>query len=133
MEKEKNGQERKTHKVNELDFQILQQAKAIEKENLQYSRLRTIEQHSLQIRMKNREIDFKKKQQKDGESLEKHEAFLDGKKPLFMLESDIERIKFDIESLIDVIKGATKQYIKDGGDKSEVNKILSKHEISLEI
>ena len=125
--------ERKTHKISEQDFAKLQQVKAIEKEDLQHGRLRTIEQHSIQIRMKNREIDFKKKQKKDGESVEKHDAFIDGKKPLFMLDSDIERINFDIDSYIEVIKGASTQYLSDGGDKEKISEILKKYNLSIEV
>ncbi len=104
--------ERKTEKITKKDKLMLDRMNSLSENDLQYQRLKNIEQYELQKKFKNREIDFKKEQIKKGESLEKHESFVDGKKPLFMLESDIERIYFEIGSLDDMIKGAREEYEK---------------------
>ena len=133
MEQEKNGQERKTHKINEEDFAKLQQIKLIETENLQYQRLRTIEHQAILIRNRQRAIDYKRNQIKEGNCKEKHEAFIDGIKPVFMLESDIEQINFEISGFIDVIQGAAKEYLRHDGEKEEINEILKRYELSIEV
>jgi len=104
---------KETFKVSEEDYKLVQRLKTIHKEDKQYNRLRSIEFNGLMIKRKEREIVFKQNQLQDGISLEKKEEFVDGKKPLFMLESDIESIEHDIKGLRDITKAAQEEYDKD--------------------
>lgn len=99
--------------VSKEDFALLQTIKAISKETKQRVRLQTIKINELKIKAIKREIVFKKAQLKKKESLEKHEAFIDGKKPLFMLKSDIEKIEFEINDLEEVNKSTQEEYDND--------------------
>ena len=123
----------KPFKVNEQEYQLIQQIrnlkekgftdedilqldrnKEISKENMQKMRLETIKMQEMAIRQKEREIKYKKDQLYKKESLEKHDDFFDGKKPLFMLESDIEKIEYEIRGIKESIKT-----IQEESDKEE--------------
>lgn len=105
--------ERKTEKVSAKDYAILQTIKAIDQEDKQRARLRAIKQDELHIKIKEREIKYKQEQLANKTPLEKNEEFLDGKKPLFMLESDIDQIEFQIEDMRSRIKTTKEAYEED--------------------
>ena len=73
-------------KIDEHDYAILLKAKKeatdLEKENLKHQREETLALYALKIKIKMRELEVKKSQIVEGKSNEKHEAFLDGVKPL---------------------------------------------------
>ena len=97
----------------EEDILQLDRLKEISKEVKQKERLIQTEQYEIQIKIKQREIDFKKRELEKSESLEKHEAFTDGKKPLFMLESDIDKLEFEIKGYKELSKLAKEEYAKE--------------------
>ena len=119
-------------KVNESEFKLIQQIrnlkekgitdedilqldrnKAINKENMQKMRIETIEMQELRIKQQKREIKYKRDQLDKEEPLEKHDDFFDGKKPLFMLESDIEKIEHEIKQGQEGIKALKEEYDRD--------------------
>ncbi|KKL25566.1 hypothetical protein LCGC14_2404020 [marine sediment metagenome] len=95
------------------DILQLDRSKDITKENIQKARLDGIEINKMQIKIKEREIAYKKAQLEKKESLEKHDDFVDGKKPLFMLESDIEKIQFDLLQIEEINEATQEEYDKD--------------------
>ncbi len=99
-------------KVNEEDYKLIQRMKSLSDEDKQRNRLFGIKRYKIQIKQQERAIEYKRKQIKEKNSLEKHADFLDGKKPLFMLESDIEQLQFDIDNLKVVLKSAEEEYEK---------------------
>ena len=113
--------ERKTERVTKKDKIRLERMDSLSEEDKQYQRLKNIEQYEIQAKIKQREIDYKKAQIKNGESLEKHESFVDGKKPMFMLESDIDKLEFEINGLRDVIKSSREEYEKSKKEKNDSN------------
>ena len=123
---------RKELKVNEQEFKLVQQIrnlkekgftdddilqldrnKEIGKENMQKMRLDTIEMQEMRIKQQQREVKYKQEQLDKKESLEKHDDFFDGKKPLFMLESDIEKIEYEIKQSKEGIKSIKEEYEQD--------------------
>lgn len=100
-------------KVDEKDYKLIQRLKAIRTEDKQYNRLRSISLNELKIKGLEREEEFKRKQLKEGKCVEKHEGFIDGVRPLFMLNTDIERIEYDIKNLKEVIKATKEEYDKE--------------------
>jgi len=122
------------YKINEQEFKLVQQIrnlkekgftdedilqldrnKEISKENMQKMRLETIKMQEMAIIQKEREINYKREQLDNKEPLEKHDDFFDGKKPLFMLESDIEKIQYEIRGIKESIKAIEKEH--DDGKK----------------
>ena len=120
---------KEVHKINDEDYKLLLQIrnlkekgiteeeilqldrnKELSKENKQRTRLESIRVNKMQINHKEREIKYKQKQLDNKECLEKHDDFFDGKKPLFFLESDIERIKYDIWALNESNKLIQEEY-----------------------
>ena len=99
--------------VSKEDFALLNLIKSRDFEDKQRGRLQTIKVNKRNIKAKDREIIYKRNQLKEKKSVEKHEAFLDGKKPLFMLESDIDRINEEIEQLKEINDFAQEEYDKD--------------------
>lgn len=95
------------------DILQLDRSKAITKENMQKMRLDTIEMQEMRIKQQEREIRYKQEQLDKKEPLEKHDDFFDGKKPLFMLESDIEKIKHEIKQGKEGIKIIKEEYDRD--------------------
>ena len=104
---------KKPYTVNEEDYKLLQRLKTISKENKQRLRLLSIKTNKTKIKQKQREIDFKQKQLKEEKCVEKHESFVDGVKPLFMLKSDIENIEAEIEQFEEESKYAQEEYDKE--------------------
>jgi len=113
--------ERKTERVSKKDKLRLERMDTLSEDDLQYQRLKSIKQYEIEIKIRQREIEYKKVQLEKKESLEKHEAFLDGRKPLFMLESEIDKINFDIQGFEDMIKGAREEYEKTEKEKNDTN------------
>ena len=105
--------ERKSFKVNEDEYKEILRLRAIKKEDKQRNRLETIKMGERRIRYAEREILHKEAQIDKGESLEKHENYFDGKKPIFMLINDIEETKVQITQLKEVNKFAQEEYDKE--------------------
>jgi len=84
------------------DILQLDRNKEISQENMQKARLQTIKLNNLNIKIKQREIEYKRSQLKKRTSLEKHIDFLDEKKPLFMLENDIDKLNLEIEQINEI-------------------------------
>jgi len=119
-------------KVNESEFKLVQQirnlkekgftdedivqldrSKEIKKEQMQKMRLETIKVHEMQIIHKGREVKYKQDQLDKRECLEKHDDFVDGKKPLFMLESEIEITKGNITQLKEAVTAIQEEIDRD--------------------
>lgn len=105
--------DRKTFKVSKEDYMMLSRIKSISKESKQYERLRTIKQYEMRIEGMKREILYKKGQISSGESNEKVEVYLDGKKPLWYLQNDVDQLEFEIVGLKDAIVKIKKEYEAD--------------------
>ena len=103
--------------ITDNDIHQLDRNKEINKENMKKMRLETIKLNKSQIKRKEREMEYKKAQLEKKESLEKHDAFVEGKKPLFMLESDIDQINIDIAQIREVNKAAQEEY--DNAEKEK--------------
>ena len=95
-------------RVTEEEYNILQLAKVrdstLYKDQIIYERDRQIKLKKLRILQKEREINFKKAEMSNGESLEYHQNYINNKKPLFHIENDIEEIQLEIEELLRQIK-----------------------------
>ena len=119
-------------KVNEQEFKLVQQIrnlkekgfteedilqldrnKEISKENLQRARKDTIIVNTRRIRHYKRSIDHKRMQVKTNNIVEKEEAYLEDKKPAFMLENEIEEQAANIEQLEEINKLAQEEYDRD--------------------
>ncbi len=101
---------RKSFKVDEEEYKEILRLRTIKKEDKQRNRLETIKMGERRIRYAEREIEHKQEQIDKGTSLEKHENYFDGKKPIFMLINDIEETKVQIEQLKEQNKYAQKEY-----------------------
>ena len=104
-------------KVNEEDYKLLQRIKAVTLEDKQNLRLENIEINKRKINQFKRLIKHKEDQIYKKESLEKHEGYLDDKKPLFMLQNEIEEIQAQINQLERANKNSKEEY-----DKAEKEK-----------
>ena len=95
-----DGNERKTHKITELEHQKLRALEVRETQNYkdQAKRLREnqLRHLSLEIVRTEREIAFKEEELRSG-IIEKHADFADGNKPRFFVENDIDTLKLAIE------------------------------------
>lgn len=119
-------------KVNEQEFKLVQQirnlkekgftdedilqldrSKEINKESMQKTRLETIKVNTRRIKQVRRDIEYKQLQIKKGESLEKDDRYVDGKKPLFILENDIEETEANIEQIEEQNKIIQEEHDKD--------------------
>ena len=104
---------RKSFKVTEKEYMFLQRMKTLSAEDKQRLRLKNIESNKRIIKQRSREINFKKEQIKKKELLEKHDGYLDGKKPFWCLENEIDELEIQIEGLEEQIKGAKEEYDKE--------------------
>ena len=90
--------ERKTRKVSENAFAAFEHSQSeLGKEQAKENRKKTIERGEVDIKNLGREREHKQQQIDSGELLETHEAFLDKKKPLFMLHNEVDIIGKKIE------------------------------------
>lgn len=98
--------ERKTRKVTEAEFAAFEHSKSeLGKEQAKENRKKTIERTEVQIANWKREREHKDKQLGEtGELLEKHEAFLDGKKPQFMIQNEMDIIDQNIKEAEEGLK-----------------------------
>ena len=104
---------KKPYTVSEEEYKLIQRLKLFSKEDKQRTRLLSIKKNKRQIKQKQREVEFKKEQIKNKEVLEKHVDFVDGKKPMWYLQNDIEDIEAQIEELEEQSKYAQKEYDKE--------------------
>ena len=103
----------KRFKVDEEEYKEILRLRAIKKEDKQRNRLETIKMGERRIRYAEREIEHRQDQIEKGESHKKHENYIDGKKPNFILINDIEETKVQIAQLKEVNKYAQKEYDKE--------------------
>ena len=101
---------RKGFKVTEEEYKFLERMKAITKEDKQRNRLKTLKNNNNQITKLQRSIDARKEQIKDGMPLEKHELFLDGAKPLWYVQNDIDTDEVQIEELKEMNQAVQEEY-----------------------
>ena len=104
---------RKSFKVDEADYKLLQIIKNVNEEDKQRNRLISIETNTRRAKHIQRAIDYKNNQLKEGESLEKHEHTLDGKKPLYIIENEIEESLAQIKQLEEANKFTQEEYNKN--------------------
>ena len=116
-------------KVDEAEFKLVQQIrnlkekgftdddilqldrnKEISKETMQKTRFETIILTTRRIKQVKRDIEYKRMQIKEKKSLEKDDRYVDGKKPFFMLENEIEELQGQIDQLKEISKFAQKEY-----------------------
>lgn len=123
---------RKTRKISEEDFALLSVLKEkninieelkeldrlreIKLEDKQHARLETIKINNRRIKAFERLVKYKKDQIKSNVSLEKHEQSFDEKKPIFMLENEIEESEAQIEQFKELNKLTQEEYDKDDRD-----------------
>ena len=119
-------------KVNEQEFKLVQQIrnlkekgltdedilqldrnKEISKENMQKTRLDTIKITIRRIKQVKRDIEYKRMQIKENKSLEKDDRYVDGKKPFFILENDIEETEANIRQMEESIELIQGEYDRD--------------------
>ena len=113
-------------KVSEEDFKIIQELKKdpkliqkvnrqieLTKEQKQYERKNLMKYNNILIRIKRRELEFKRNQLKDKKCVEKHADFVSGVKPLFMLESDLEQIQYDIDGIVLQVNNLNEEFQKE--------------------
>ena len=119
-------------KVDEAEFKLVQQIrnlkekgftdddilqldrnKEISKETMQKTRFETIILTTRRIKQVKRDIEYKRMQIKEKKSLEKDDRYVDGKKPFFMLQNDIEETEANIEQMEESIKTIQEEYDKD--------------------
>ena len=101
----KEKQERKTRKVTEAEYAAFEHSRSeLGKEQAIENRKKTIERTEIQVINWKRERDNKENQIKTGELLEKHEAFLDGKKPLYILKNELSMITQQIRESEEAIE-----------------------------
>lgn len=108
---------RKSFKINEEEYQILQTAKLKEtkifKEQIQKQREDELIMQELKITHLRREIKFKQEQLGSGKLLEVHENYIDGKKPKFFIENEIEILDNNISKHRDTIEKIKEEIEKD--------------------
>ena len=102
----------KTRKVTEKEYIQIKRLNSIKKVDKQHFRTQEIKRNEMLVRAKTSEIRFKQDQLTKKESLETHDSFTDGKKPLFMLQAEIEQIKFEIDGTKEIIKHLKEEYEK---------------------
>jgi hypothetical protein len=107
------AEERKTFKITADQYKLLKNAEAREsksfKEQIKRAREKQIKHLHTKILQSEREIAFKKEELKGGIK-EKHPDFLDGKKPKFFIENDIDELELAIsdykQQIVDLKKAA---------------------------
>ncbi len=95
------------------DILQLDRSKELSKENMQKQRLSDIEMNKLRLTQFKRAIEFKEKEVKTGNSLEKHEEYVDNVKPIFVIKNDIDIIHNQIKQTEKVIKAQQEEYDKE--------------------
>ena len=103
---------KKEIKISEEDFKILQRVKETNLEDKQRNRLDTIKANKRRVVQFGRMIKDKKEQIKDKIYKEKSETYIDGAKPDFILQNEIEDIQAHIEQLKEVTKKTQEEYDK---------------------
>ena len=106
------------YQVSEMEYKTIQMLKQISKEDKQRQRLILMEANLRKVAQTNREIDYKQKQFDSKEVTEKHDSFVDGKKPLFYLQNDIEDLKAIIKELEFNYKRLEEEYKKDSEEQN---------------
>lgn len=94
------GNERKTHKITELEHQKLKALEVRETKDFKDQAKRMRENQLLHLNLEivrtEREIAFKEEELRSG-IIEKHADFADGNKPRFFVENDIDTLKLAVE------------------------------------
>lgn len=87
----------------------------LELERLQrkYQRIKEINIARMKIKQFQRDIEFKQKQIENGKSLEKHDGYLDGAKPIFYLQNEIDQLMFHLQENKSRIRNLKKEQKKD--------------------
>ena len=101
---------KKEIKISEEDFKILQRVKETNPEDKQRIRLETIKANKRRVIQFGRMIKDKKEQIKDKIYKEKSETYIDGAKPDFILQNEVEDIESHIEQLKEVTKKTQEEY-----------------------
>ena len=101
---------RKSFKVSEEEYKKLQRMKAIDAENTQKNREITIRKNNLSIKQYERMISDKNTQINQKNYTEATESFVDGKKPAFMLQNEIDELNESIIALKEVNDAIKAEY-----------------------
>jgi len=109
-----------TAEENKLLLRAKMQGQEDYKVQLKYAREKELRTQEVRIVQREREIEYKQSQIDSGKSLEKHDNFLDGIKPLFMLKNDLEDINADVAQMKEQIK-QIKEVIKNDADRDKAS------------
>jgi len=101
-----------TFKVDEEDYKLLQNMKAIDKENTQKNRQITMRKNQTQISHYTRMVTDKQDQIAKKDYREKSNDFVSGLKPQFMLENEIDELNGLIADIVDTDKAIKEEYEK---------------------
>ncbi len=104
---------KKEIKIDEADKKLLERIKATTPEDKQRQRLDTIKGNERRVIQFGRMIKDKQEQIEDKVYKEKSETYIDGAKPDFILQNEIEDIEAHIEQLKEVTKKTQEEYDKD--------------------
>jgi len=91
---------KKHHKVDDHDYKLLQEAKKKAEEagsaNNEYQKEFSRKHVEMMITQLERQKAFQESEIKEGVSRQKHESFVDGRKPIFIVQNDLEKTEFDL-------------------------------------
>ena len=113
MKKTQKKKEEETHVINAKDFALLQIIKATTQEDKQRSRLDTIKANKRKVIQFGRMIKDKKEQIESKIYKEKSETYIDGAKPDFILQNEVEDITAHMEQLNEISIKIQEEYDKD--------------------
>ena len=83
--------------MNPKNVQVVEDQPKMSKEELLEKRQQEIKICEMKINQLNRELAFKQEEVNNGVSLEKQDDFIDGKKPIYFIQNEMDQIKFHIE------------------------------------
>jgi len=105
--------DRKSFKVSEEEYKMLQRIQNISTEEKQHQRQVTLRKYNIKMKQFQRMIDDKKVQLKAGIFTEKTDSFVSGKKPEFMLLNEIDEIEEQLIDLREANDTLIEEYDKD--------------------
>ncbi len=101
---------KKSFTVTEEEYKLIERMKNLSKEDKQHNRLETIKMNKLKIKHQQRGIEYKKDQIRNKVSFEKEEAYLDNKKPIYMLENEVELLEQQNRQLEEINESIQNEY-----------------------
>ena len=101
---------RKSFKVSEEEYKLLQRSKSISTEDKQKQREITIRKYAVKIKQFGRMKKDKEIQVENKNYTEKSDTFVNGKKPEFLLLNEIDELEEQIVDLSDADKALKEEY-----------------------